>query len=104
MKFLVIAHDHTDNDALVRRLVVRERHLAAARRAGASGNMLIGGTILDEWLQSVPYMKNKVWERIEVYPYQVAVMASLDPDETEPNGNHGAAPNLASPAIGKERR
>ncbi|MCA1716723.1 MAG: YciI family protein [Actinobacteria bacterium] len=95
MQFLVIAHDHTDDEALVRRLVVRERHLAAARRTIESGNMLIGGAILDdegrmvgsmtvvsfpdratfdEWLRNVPYMKNNVWERVEVYPYHVAVM------------------------------
>lgn len=123
MRFLVIAHDHTDDDALVRRLAVRERHLAAARRAVESGNMLIGGAILDEedrmvgsmivvsfpdrdafdeWLRNDPYIKNGVWERVEIYPYRVALTAWPDPDERKPNGNHGAAPT--SPDIGKERR
>ena len=104
MQFLVIAHDHTDNEALVRRLVVRERHLAAARRTVESGNMLIGGAILDEdgrmvgsmsvvsfpdraaldeWLKGMPYVKNGVWEKVEVYPYHVAVSAGLDGEGRE---------------------
>lgn len=95
MEFLVIAHDHTDHEALARRMVVRERHLTAARRAVASGNMLIGGATLDEegrmvgsmavvsfsdqgafdeWLENVPYNKNGIWEKVEVYPCRVAVM------------------------------
>jgi uncharacterized protein YciI len=98
MNFLVIAHDHTDDEALVRRLVVRERHQAAARRTIESGNMLIGGAILDdegcmvgsmtvvsfpdrgafdEWLRNVPYMNN-IWRKVEVYPYHVAVAAWPD--------------------------
>lgn len=95
MEFLIIARDHTHDEALVRRMAVRERHLAAARRTVESGNMLIGGAILDEdgrmvgsmtvvsfpdrddfdeWLKNVPYMKNNVWERVEAYPYHVAVI------------------------------
>ena len=98
MQFLVLAHDHADDGALARRMVVRERHLAAARRTIKSGNMLIGGAILDEegrmvgsmtvvsfadraafdeWLRNVPYMKNGIWEKVEVYPYHVAVMAGI---------------------------
>lgn len=124
MNFLVIARDYTDDEALVRRLVVRERHLAAARRSIESGNMLIGGAILDkegrmlgsmtvvsfpdrdafdEWLQNVPFMKNNIWKEVEVYPYHVAVMASPDPDERKQNGNHEAAPNPAPYGIGKVR-
>ena len=100
MEFLVIAHDHTDDAALTRRMVVRERHSAASRRDIESGNMLIGGPILDgegrmvgsmtvvsfpsrsafdHWLKNVPYNKNGVWERVEVYPYHVAVTACADP-------------------------
>ncbi len=111
-RFLVVAHDHTDDEALVRRLVVRERHLAAARRAVESGNMLIGGAILDEegrmvgsmsvvsfpdravfdeWLQGMPYMKNNIWERVEVYPYHVSVAAW--PDGEGPADHHELAPN-----------
>lgn len=48
MEFLVIAHDRTDDEALARRMVVRERRLAAARRTIRSGNVLFGGTTLGE--------------------------------------------------------
>jgi uncharacterized protein YciI len=110
MEFLVVAHDHTDDEALARRMVVRDRHLTAARRAVASGNMLIGGAILDEggrvvgsmavvsfsdqaafdeWLKNVPYNKNGIWERIEVYPYRVAVMpGSANGVEERADGRH----------------
>ena len=104
MNFLIIARERTDNEALVRRLVVRERHLAAARHSVESGNMLIGGAILDdegrtvgsmsvvsfpdrdafdEWLQNVPYMKNNIWKEVEVYPYHVAITSwpGLEDDE-----------------------
>lgn len=113
MEFLVVAHDHTDDAALARRMVVRARHLAAARHSIGSGNMLIGGAILDEegrmvgsmtvvsfpdraafdhWLENVPYNKNGVWERVEVYPYHVAVAARADPGDRE---YHGATEKVA---------
>jgi uncharacterized protein len=118
MKFLVIAHDHTDDEVLVRRMVVRERHLAAARRAIESGNMLIGGAILDEkgrmagsmtvvsfpnraafdeWLRNVPYMKNNVWGRVEVYPYHVAVAACPELGIEGGPGRHEAVPGPGTP-------
>ena len=109
MEFLVIAHDRTDDEALARRMVVRERHLAAARRTIESGNMLIGGAILDEegrmvgsmtvvsfpdrtafdhWLENVPYNKNGVWEKVEVYPYHVAVMTDSGNGVEERDRHH----------------
>lgn len=48
MEFLVIAHDRTDDEALARRMVVRQWRLAAARRAIRSGNVLFGGVTLGE--------------------------------------------------------
>jgi acetyl esterase/lipase len=48
MEFLVIAHDRTDDEALARRMVVRQWRLAAARRAIRSGNVLFGGATLGE--------------------------------------------------------
>jgi uncharacterized protein YciI len=98
MEFLVIAHDDTDGEGLTRRMAIRERHLAAVRRTIESGNMLIGGAILDdeghmvgsmtvvsfpdraafdEWLRNVPYNRNGVWESVEVHPYHVAVMTDF---------------------------
>ena len=124
MRFLVIAHDHTDDEALVRRMVVRERHLAAARRTIESGNMLIGGAILDEagrmvgsmtvvsfpdraafdeWLRNVPYMKNGIWERVEVYPYHVAVAAWPDPGAEGHAGNHETVVGSPSTVAQRDR-
>ena len=95
MQFLVIAYDRLDDQALARRLAVREEHLEAARRALEAGTMLIGGAILDDggrmigsmtvvsfsdrdlfdtWLAGVPYMVHGVWDRVEVLPYQTAVL------------------------------
>ena len=39
MEFLIIAHDRTDDEALARRMMVRERHLAAARRTNEKGDV-----------------------------------------------------------------
>lgn len=95
MEFLVITYDKTDDEALSRRLVVRDEHIAAARRTIESGNMLIGGAICDDssrmigsmtvvsfptreafdaWLKAVPYMRHGIWDQVEVLPYQLAVM------------------------------
>lgn len=96
MQYLVIAHDSTEPDAEARRLAVRPDHLAAAHQTIASGNMLIGGAILDEsqrmvgsmtvvdfptqqafddWLRNVPYMKAGIWKQVEVRPFHLAVIA-----------------------------
>lgn len=96
MQFLVIAYDKNDDQAFQRRLAVREQHLEAARRSVEAGTMLIGGAILndagemvgsmtvvsfperaglDAWLHDVPYMRHNVWDRVEVMPYQTAVLA-----------------------------
>jgi uncharacterized protein YciI len=96
MQFLVIAYDKNDDQALQRRMAVREQHLEAARRSIEAGTMLIGGAILndagemvgsmtvvsfpdraglDAWLHSVPYMRHGIWDRVEVKPYHVAVLA-----------------------------
>ncbi len=95
MEFLVIAFDKVGEQALARRLAVREDHLRAARRTVEAGTMLIGGAITDDtgrmigsmtvvsfpdrcgfdsWLQGVPYMREGIWDRVEVHPYQIAVL------------------------------
>jgi uncharacterized protein YciI len=96
MGFLVIAHERTDDEALARRMVVRERRLAAARRTIRSGNVLFGGATLGDEGRTVgsttvvsfparaafaerprnaPRNKDGVWESVEVHPYHVAEMA-----------------------------
>ena len=93
MQFLIIARDGRDQDALKRRLAVRERHLENAARLQADGKLLLGGAILDDdgnmvgsaaiadfesrqalddWLRSDPYVTGNVWQDIEVLPYRVA--------------------------------
>jgi hypothetical protein len=48
MEFLVISHDRTDDEALARRMAVRERCRAAARRTERCGNVLSVGATLGE--------------------------------------------------------
>ena len=87
MQFAVTALDHTDPDALSRRLAHREAHLAGVRELIAKGHFLSGGAILDDngnmigstlhldfadratldrSLQNDPYVAGKVWDRIDV--------------------------------------
>ncbi|WP_312389310.1 YciI family protein [Pseudomonas sp.] len=85
MQFALIAYDY--DDALERRLQCREEHVARLHALAASGNFLGGGALLntegkmigsnvhvafesraalDIWLQSEPYLEQKVWEKVEV--------------------------------------
>ena len=95
MQYLVMAYDGTDEEALERRLAVREKHLALVNEMRAGGNVLFAAVILDEnekmigsalicefatrqeldeWLDQEPYVLGKVWEKIEVKPCKVAPM------------------------------
>lgn len=92
MQFIVIAHDGTDEQALQRRLAVREAHLALSDNMAASGHQLYGVALLndagkmigsvmvcefasreelDAWLEKEPYVTGDVWKRIEVMPCRV---------------------------------
>lgn len=85
MQFLVIAHDY--KDALERRLNSREKHVKLGDKQKAAGNYLMGVALLDdkqkmigsvmifdfpsrkeldEWLETEPYMINKVWEKVDI--------------------------------------
>jgi len=93
MQFLVIAQD--GQDALRRRLDLRERHLAVASRLRAAGNLLYGvatideegqpnGSVevvqfdsraeLDEWLRHEPFVIGQVWDKVKVTPCRVGPM------------------------------
>jgi uncharacterized protein YciI len=93
MQFLVLARDGTDAEAPARRQKFREAHLAGAFKLHDSGNILIGGAILDEqggmigsaiitdfpdraaldaWLKNDPYVTGNVWQHIEVKPFRAA--------------------------------
>jgi uncharacterized protein YciI len=89
MQFVVTAIDHTDADALQRRLANREAHIAGARKLIAEKRFLSGGAILDDtdrmigstlhldfpdrasleqYLQQDPYVSGRVWDRIDIRP------------------------------------
>lgn len=90
MQFIVIAHDY--HDGLQRRLAVRNDHVALGDQMVKEGKALYGVALLDEkgqmkgsvyivdfssrkeldeWLETEPYVKGKVWENIEVIPCNV---------------------------------
>ncbi|HMS24885.1 MAG TPA: YciI family protein [Acidimicrobiia bacterium] len=87
MQFLIIGRDGTDDEALNRRLAVREDHIALGDTMVADGTMWYGAALttedgkmcgsmlmmdfpsrqeLDEWLAIEPYVVGKVWESIEI--------------------------------------
>jgi uncharacterized protein len=96
MQFLVMAKDGTDEDSLERRKRTRPTHLASIGPLVDSGNVLVGGAILDDagdmvgsmllvdfpgraevesWLAADPYVTEGVWREIEVTPFRAAVGA-----------------------------
>jgi uncharacterized protein YciI len=99
MQFVVTAMDHTDRDALARRMAHREAHLAGVRKLVAKGHFLSGGAILDEegnmigstlhldfpdrasldhTLHSDPYVAGKVWNKIEVRQARLVPLTKPD--------------------------
>ena len=92
MQFFIKGLDGTDSEAMNRRLVVREAHLALGNKLEASGNRWYGAALLDddgnligsvaimdfpsekelqEWLDTEPYVVGKVWKTIEVHKCNV---------------------------------
>jgi len=83
MQYLIIAYDN--ENALDRRLEVREEHLAGANKYLDEGKFInvaalieedkmVGSTLIvdfeneneiDEWLANEPYVKNNVWNMDE---------------------------------------
>jgi len=93
MRFLIIARDGTDSEALGRRLKHRAAHLENASKLQQSGHLLLGGALLDDagrmtgsamvaefpsgaeldaCLKADPYLTGGVWQTIEVLPYQIS--------------------------------
>jgi uncharacterized protein YciI len=93
MQFLLLAFDGTDPEALQRRLKVREEHLRKVSVLKKNGEFIFGGAILDEngkmigsmmvyeypdrqileeMLKTEPYVRGKVWEKIEIKPFRLA--------------------------------
>ncbi|MBE9586337.1 hypothetical protein IM792_17930 [Mucilaginibacter sp. JRF] len=92
-QYLLTAFDHTDTEALQRRLDVRPRHLEVVKRLKAAGNFIVGGAMLndagqmigstmivqfetdeqlEQWKNNDPYVTGGVWDKIEVKPFKVA--------------------------------
>jgi len=92
-QFLILADDYKDPDALSRRLSVREEHLNRVRKEKQEGRFIIGGAKLNEqgnmhgsmlvvqleneeavrqWINDDPYVKGRVWDKIEILPFKVA--------------------------------
>lgn len=92
MQFLVLGYDGTDENALARRMSVREKHIALGDKMRDEGKMLYGAAILDDqdkmigsvlivdfdsreeldnWLKYEPYVTGEVWKKIEVQKCKV---------------------------------
>lgn len=92
MQFLVMGYDGKDEEALSRRMAVREAHIALGDKMRDAGKMLYAAAILDDqqkmigsvlicefndraeldrWLEEEPYVKGNVWQKIEVNPCKV---------------------------------
>lgn len=92
-RFLLVAWDYTDPDALARRMAVRSDHLAGADVDKKTGMIISGGAILDSHVNGKmigssmifqgdseqeirdriardPYVTGKVWEKWELFPYR----------------------------------
>ncbi len=94
MQFVVVAYDHKDENALERRMAVREKHLSDAFKYYDEGKWLSAAGLLDdngkmigsmivceyesreqleiEWLEHEPYVLNNVWDTINIHPAKVA--------------------------------
>jgi uncharacterized protein len=99
MEFLLIAHDGKDEEALNRRLAVREQHLALFDRFYELGVFKYGCAILDDdqrmvgsvvacefssreelqkaWLAHEPYVLGDVWRQIEIIPIRTRIAQGL---------------------------
>ncbi len=92
VEYLVVALDGSDEQALERRLAVRDAHLAGAQRLAERGELLSGGAILDDegrmigssmhvafadqaafdgWYRNEPYVTGDVWRDITVRPMRI---------------------------------
>ena len=92
-QFLILADDHTDHDAINRRLAIREEHLVRLRAEKAKNVLELAGAKLDatgkmvgsmliinvdsieeawQWAQQELYVKAKVWEKISITALRVA--------------------------------
>lgn len=93
-QYVVIAYDGTDAGALDRRMAARLAHLENITPMVEKGQLIIGGAMLDDagrmigsvvvcdftekaeldrWLKTDPYITGRVWQKLEVRPFRIAV-------------------------------
>ncbi|HMK68618.1 MAG TPA: YciI family protein [Stellaceae bacterium] len=93
-QFLVLAYDATDAEAPARRKAARPAHFEGIKPMVAKGEIVVGAALLndqggmvgsvvvtefpsraelDAWLTREPYVKERVWTKIEVRPVRIAV-------------------------------
>ena len=94
-QFFVLAYDGTDAEAPTRRRAARAAHLEQIRPMVEKGELQAAGAILDDhgtmigsalfmefpnraeldaWLARDPYVSERVWQRIEITPFRLAVL------------------------------
>ncbi len=93
MQYLVIAYDN--DNALEKRLEVRDEHIKAARELMKKGNIITAGALIeddvmvgsslfvdfpteddfDSWLENEPYVKAGVWDMQQLQIVPVKVLA-----------------------------
>lgn len=94
-QYLIHAFDAKDKNALKRRMAVREKHFDLVGTLKRQGSFIYGGAILNEagnmigsnmvlqfetdldfenYLASEPYVVNKIWRKIKVYPFKLAIV------------------------------
>jgi uncharacterized protein len=92
-QYVIIAYDGIDTEASERRNKTRPFHLAGAKMLKEKNQLITGGAILNEkgqmtgsvmivqfeqekefqeWYKNEPYIKEGVWQKIEVKPFRVA--------------------------------
>lgn len=93
MQYVIHAYDHTDANALDRRMAARPAHFDYARQLKANGQFVLGGALLDAdgqmigsmllldleseaqldtYLKTDPYIVQGVWDKIDVKPFRRA--------------------------------
>jgi uncharacterized protein YciI len=93
MHYVIHAYDHTDANALDRRMDVRPAHINYVRELKAQGQFVLGGALLDpegqmigsmlildlesdeqltHYLSHDPYIVQGVWDKIDVKPFRQA--------------------------------
>jgi len=85
-QFVLTGYDYTDDQALERRMATREAHFACISELQKEGKALMAGAMLnddgkmigsiiffqmtqaqmDEYLETEPYIAQKVWEKIDL--------------------------------------